>query len=477
MTTIYNNIIEMLSRFNIIVTVDANDGIGKENYQGECIIPDAFGTAANMKFIREKTIGSGRNVCIMGRYTYELYGSTPLPDRTTCVISSVMKSETNNQILTFTSLVDALQGIAACHKYETVYIIGGEKLFNDVINRFLYLCDNIYVTKWKTNFECSKFFPFDKISQYPQNSDPIKTRDYTRYTFCPNIIHPEYGYLKLLQRIHESGDLSCDRTGTGTYSEFGVRLEFDISKHIPILTTKEVNYRHAIAELLWMLSGSTDSKLLEVQGINYWKSNTSKNFLESRGLNYREGDLGPAYGFQWRHSSAEYTGCESNYTDQGIDQIQRLIHDIKTTPSSRRLIVDSWNVKDIDKMALPCCHNMFQFHVSGDRQYLDIQVYQRSGDMFLGIPYNLIMYSVLCHIISHLTHLTPRKYVHIIGDAHIYKNHMDAVRKQLTRTPRPMPTIRILNPEQILELSDFNMDNIQIENYESCPKIPAPMSV
>ena len=250
-------------------------------------------------------------------------------------------------------------------------------------------------------------------------------------------------------------------------------MEFDISKSIPLLTTKKVFYNMIIKELLWFVSGSTDSKVLEKQGVKIWAGNSSKEFLKQRKLPYREGDIGPGYGFQWRHWGAEYNGCDSDYKNKGIDQLQNLINEIKNNPNSRRLILSAWNVCQLTKMSLPPCHMMCQFNVSG--KYLDCQLYQRSADMFLGVPFNIASYAIFTYMIAHVTGLKPRKLIHVIGDAHVYVNHVDQCKTQIERKPNPFPTLRI--DGDIKTIDDFELKHFVIENYEHHPAIRATMAV
>lgn len=274
-------------------------------------------------------------------------------------------------------------------------------------------------------------------------------------------------YLNLLKKIVDKGEFRSDRTGTGTISIFGEMMKFDLRDKFPLLTTKKLNFDTIKKELLWFISGSTNSKILEEQGINIWKGNSSKEFLSARNLDYEEGEIGPGYGFQWRY-------CGANYPNKsgGIDQLKKVIEDIKSNPTSRRHIVSSWDVCNIDKMALPPCHCFFQFYV--EDEYLDCMMYQRSGDMFLGVPFNIASYSLLLLIIAKLTGLKARYFNHVIGDAHIYSNHIEQAKLQLSREPYDSPTITLLD---INDIDDINPCNIILENYNHHPFIKAQMAV
>lgn len=281
----------------------------------------------------------------------------------------------------------------------------------------------------------------------------------------------ESQYLDLMRKILTEGEERDDRTGTGTISIFGERMVFDISESFPLLTTKKVFFDKIISELLFFISGKTDTKILESQNNNIWKGNTRKEFLEKKGLTWEEGDMGPGYSFQWRHYGDEYKGCNFEY--KGIDQLNNLIEGIKNDPFGRRHILCSWNVKDLDSMALPPCHCLVQFYVSKDGK-LDCQMYQRSADFFLGVPFNIASYSLLTYMIAHVCNLKPRKFIHIFGDTHIYKNHIEQVEKQLERQPYNFPTLSL--NDKIDNIFNFKSDDFTVNNYQCHPYIKAEMS-
>ncbi len=461
-----------LAQFSIIVACDAGNGIAKN---GE--IP--WNAEQDMKFFRETTLGKGRNVVIMGRLTYESIPeeARPLKGRKCVVISRSWKQEAHPDISVYPSLTDALAGIACCASYEDVFVAGGEQLYIEAIRDFSYLCKKIYVTRFKNDYTCDQFFPFDSVKELKQASEPTKTTNYCRYTFLPSETHNETQYLNLLKSIKDQGESKPDRTGIGTKSIFGARMEFDIRDRIPILTTKRVFYETVIRELLFFISGKTDTRILEDQNVKIWKGNTNKAFLEKAGLAYNEGDMGPMYGHQWRHCGAPYIGCDEDYAKHGIDQLAELIENIKHDPHSRRHILSSWNVQQLPQMVLSPCHVLAQFNVSGDKKWLDCQLYQRSGDMFLGVPFNIASYAFLTYMIAHVCGLRPRSLVHVIGDAHIYNNHGEQVKTQLKRTPRPFAKLSFRNATRLHTIDDFVFDSFIIENYSSWPAITADMAI
>ena len=261
-------------------------------------------------------------------------------------------------------------------------------------------------------------------------------------------------YLQLLQHILDNGVSKTDRTGTGTISTFGYQMRFDLNKGFPLVTTKKVHLKSIVYELLWFLKGDTNIQYLKENGVRIWDEWADAN-----------GDLGPVYGKQWR-SWACNNGKE-------IDQISEVIEQIKTNPDSRRLIVSAWNVADLPEMALMPCHNMFQFYVAKGR--LSCQLYQRSADVFLGVPFNIASYALLTMMIAQVCGLQPGEFVHTFGDVHIYSNHLEQVKLQLSREPYPLPQMR-LNPD-VKNIFDFTYEDFTLTNYQSHPAIKAAVAV
>ena len=249
-------------------------------------------------------------------------------------------------------------------------------------------------------------------------------------------------------------------------------MEFNLENSFPLLTTKHVGYKTVLRELLWFINGNTDNQSLNDKKVHIWDQNSSREFLDSRNLSYEEGDLGQYMVFEWRHFGAEYKSCNDDYTNEGIDQLKYIIDEINNNPT-RRIIMSSWNPSDLDKMALPPCHILCQFHVNSKKKTLDCQLYQRSADMFLGVPFNIASYSFLTYIIAKLTDYKPGKLIHILGDCHIYESHLESVKEQLTRVSMYEFPKLILSDE----LNDI--DNIkeyfEIKDYNHYSKISAPM--
>lgn len=261
-------------------------------------------------------------------------------------------------------------------------------------------------------------------------------------------------YLNLLDRILRDGVQKDDRTGTGTLSVFGHQMRFDLSEGFPLLTTKKLHTKSIIYELLWFLKGDTNVRYLQEHGVRIWNEWADEN-----------GDLGPVYGHQWR-SWPDYDGGV-------IDQIEYVLNQIRTNPNSRRMIVSAWNVAEVNKMALPPCHTLFQFYVANGK--LSLHLYQRSADTFLGMPFNIASYSLLCMMIAQVTGLEPGEFVYTTGDTHLYLNHIEQARLQLTREPRPLPTMQ-LNPD-VKSLYDFKFEDFELVGYDPWPHIKADVSV
>ncbi|WWC59564.1 thymidylate synthase [Kwoniella dejecticola CBS 10117] len=300
--------------------------------------------------------------------------------------------------------------------------------------------------------------------------------------------HEEYQYLDLISRIMAQGQSRPDRTGTGTLALFAPpSFRFSLENSIlPLLTTKRVFLRGVIAELLWFVNGSTDSKLLSDQGVGIWDGNGSKEFLTKNGLGHRrEGDLGPVYGFQWRHFGAEYTDADGDYRDKGVDQLKEVIWKIKNNPTDRRIILSAWNPKDLPLMALPPCHMFCQFYVTlpspsiaDDKPKLSCLMYQRSCDLGLGVPFNIASYALLTHMIAYITDTVPHEFILQMGDSHIYKDHVDPLKIQLEREPRDFPTLRFKRTrEEIGDIDGFTVDDFVVEGYKPHGKIEMKMSL
>ena len=286
----------------------------------------------------------------------------------------------------------------------------------------------------------------------------------------------EYQYLNLIKDVLNNGYWENTRNGK-TITKFGVNMRFSLKdNNFPLLTTKKMAWKSCAEELFWFIRGSTDNEELKNKNVKIWNANSSREFLDSRGLyNNKENDLGPIYGFQWRHFNASYNGRYPNYENKGVDQLQRIIDDLKNikTRNSRRHILTSWNPCQIDEMALPPCHLLCQFNVR-DNKYLSCALYQRSGDIGLGVPFNIASYSLFTIILARHCDLIPDEFVHFIGNAHIYENHIDSLKEQIDRVPLPFPKIQIKNYYN--NINDYNINDIEwISDYKHLDSIKMDM--
>ncbi len=315
--------------------------------------------------------------------------------------------------------------------------------------------------------------------------------------------HEEYQYLDLLKNILENGVEKGDRTGVGTKSIFGAQMRFDLRKQFPILTTKKVFWKGVVEELLWFMRGDTDSKLLEGKGVKIWQGNTSRDFLDKHNppLRYPEGEIGPGYGFQWRNWGGTYESktestefVQKNNKDggysfsptnekftvkkeyDGIDQLSNVIEMLRTNPNDRRMIVNAWNPEQINDMALPPCHMFFQFYCANNE--LSCHMYQRSCDIFLGVPFNISSYALLTYIISNIVGMLPGDFIWSGGDCHIYNNHVEQVKQQLTREPKTFPNLKILKTLYSLkDINNLEFADFFLDGYDPHAGIKAEMAI
>jgi len=296
----------------------------------------------------------------------------------------------------------------------------------------------------------------------------------------PEVNPEEMQYLDVCRDILANGVRRGDRTGTGTLSKFGVQMRYSLRDGtLPLLTTKRTFWRGVAEELLWFVRGSTNANELAEKDVRIWDGNGSKEFLDSRGLGHREeGDLGPVYGFQWRHFGADYTDMHADYEGKGVDQLADCIDKIINNPEDRRIVLSAWNPKDLEMMALPPCHMFCQFYVDTEKNELSCQMYQRSADMGLGVPFNIASYALLTHMIAKVTGRKPGDFVHTIGDAHIYLNHVDALMEQLERKPRAFPVLKFKdNGKAYDDIDGFAFEDFEVVGYKPHATIKMKMAV
>lgn len=474
----------------------------------------AYRISDDLKYFQEitqKCTPGMRNAVVMGRLTYESLPKKhrPLSERLNIILSQSPQmlseldqtSQSKPSILVRSNLESVITELQLRQDVEQIFIIGGGQIYKEAIT--LGDIDKIYITQVEHNLlnnldnsQHLTYGPYLGSSFIPISSSELQTSQgkvYSKGKYLEQSLgykfliyqnirnnecqknHPEYQYLEMLKEVITKGHRRATRNGF-TYSSFGHRMEFELSQHqIPILTTKRVAIKTAIKELLWFISGDTSNTTLQKEGVHIWDGNSSREYLDSLGMNNRQvGDLGPVYGFQWRHSGAKYIDFETNYEGQGIDQLQQAIEMLRKEPFNRRNIVCAWNPSDLSEMALPPCHLMFQWYVE-DNNRLSLQMYQRSGDSFLGIPFNIASYSMLIHMVAWVTGLTPGRFIHIIGDFHAYEEHLEAIQEQLEREPYPFPTVHF--KRKIDNIDNFKLEDIEIKDYQCHKSIKAKMIV
>ncbi|XP_077253526.1 putative bifunctional dihydrofolate reductase-thymidylate synthase isoform X2 [Tasmannia lanceolata] len=506
--------------FQVVVAATRNMGIGKDGK-----LP--WKLPSDLKLFKAITMATidplKKNAVIMGRKTWESipFEHRPLPGRLNVVLtrSGSFDIATAENVVMCGSMGSALELLAASPyslSIEKVFVIGGGQILREeTLNAPG--CDAIHITEIETNIECDTFIPSIDVSAFQpwyssfplvENNIRYSNVTYVRvrstimigslakhngvltdsnldtfkfevenFSFLPKTIferHEEYLYLRQIQDIIANGTPKDDRTGTGTLSKFGCQMRFNLRKSFPLLTTKKVFWRGVLEELLWFISGSTNAKVLQAKGIHIWDGNASRDFLDSIGLTGREdGDLGPIYGFQWRHFGASYTHMHADYTGKGFDQLLDVIDKIKNNPDDRRIVLSAWNPSDLKLMALPPCHMFAQFYVAHGE--LSCQMYQRSADMGLGVPFNIASYALLTCMIAHVCDLIPGDFIHVLGDAHIYRTHVRPLQDQLQKLPKPFPVLKI-NPQK-KDIDSFEAADFTLVGYDPHQKIEMKMAI
>ncbi len=460
--------------FSLLFAADINSGGFAYNSK----LP--WNVKPDLKFFFETTCKeykkNCKNVLIMGNKTFMSKPKLDNNNRFELVLSTKIKGKNY-----FESLDPCLQFCKNNQdKIGKIFVIGGKDLLENASTDPR--CEEIVLTlfDFENKIEYDTFIDYKKITHNFYNTYTDVSKSICSINKCNvSIMNKKYikyhttenNYLKLLRDVIDNGEKRNDRTGTGTLSLFGNQIEIDIENSFPLLTTKKLNFKNIIVEVLWFLSGSTNTKFLVDNGVNIWNDNTSREFLDKRGLfDYKEGDIGPLYGYQWRNFGGDFKNPDS----KGIDQIDRMLKILKTDPTSRRIFMSAWNPSDLDKMVLEPCHLSLQLYVS-ENKYLDGKLYMRSNDLFLGAPWNIAGYSLLIYMFGHLSGYKPRKLIYSIGDSHIYSNHISQVYEQLSRPTRPFPKLKITKNCSTFE--DFDIDSFILEEYDPHPFIKANMAV
>ena len=447
--------------------------------------------------VKDKT---KQNAVLMGRKTFLSMNSTLLKNRKNIIISNnkyflknyLNKNKNNKDMILFNTIDKSIDFCQKDKSIETLYIIGGECIYDYFIKQNI--ADKIILTEIKNpinnfgdiffpnisnNYALIKSKSYEETdvlcnvsnTKYPKISYDINDYINTSKNNISSIKTDEYNYLNVLKDVLYYGKERQTRNSK-TISKFGIKMEFnDINEHFPLLTTKKMYWKGIKEELLWFINGDTNSTLLEDKHVNIWKGNSNRDFLDNNQFShYQEGECGPIYGFQWRHFNAPYPIID-NKNKGGIDQLQNCIDLIKSDPYSRRIFMSSWNPCQLKDMVLPPCHVSYQFYVTDDGK-IDCQMYQRSGDIFLGVPFNIASTALLTSMIANITGYSPGKISIIIGDAHIYKNHIESIEEQLTRKPYGFPKLYIKNRNTI---DEFNSNDLQLVSYYSHKSIKSDM--
>ncbi|KAF0977510.1 hypothetical protein FDP41_003502 [Naegleria fowleri] len=466
------------------------------------------------------------NAVIMGRKTWESIPAKfkPLSNRVSIVMTSSSSFESCSHTR-FVKNIDELFALLSINEFHRVFVAGGSTIYKILLPythviHYTNIVESITTSTSSTNtntIQVDTYFPirllpslngytsiplqggggggsgsggvFIQVMMTTDGNDeptrrrmkPTRREDRIQYyeflTFERR--HEEFQYLDILRDliVYSGSSIRSERTGVGTISKFGYQLRFSLRNHtFPLLTTKRVFWKGVAKELLWFISGDTNARTLSSQDVHIWDGNASRQYLDSIGLTHREEmDLGPVYGFQWRHWGAHYETMHTNYSQKGIDQLKKCVDTIRHNPTNRRIILSAWNVSDLPQMALPPCHLLCQFWVDTDTQELSCQMYQRSCDMGLGVPFNIASYALLTCMMAQVCGLKPGDFVHCCGDCHVYSNHIEPLKVQLERNPKHFPKL-YLNPN-VKEMDDFKFEDFVLKDYEPHPTIKMEMAV
>lgn len=470
----------------ILALCKKNNGVGNN---GNLPWPHISGDMIYFKKITENSI------VIMGRKTWESLPEKhrPLKNRINIIISNSLNNEDiekyENTYISKTPEMALVKG-TLLNPYSKIFVIGGGDIYNYYLEKLPNKIIDVYVTEIYNTYKCDKTIDYQKIKEMFKLIDVSTFQEdnnihyrFLKYTERLSSIKEwqnieENNYLYMLEDIIINGQKRINRTGTDTLSKFGVNFTFDLTDTFPVLTTKRMFVRGIFEELLFYLSGSTNNNKLVEKNVNIWNDNTSREFLDKRGLsNYVVGDMGETYGFNFRHFGADYLGCEHDYSDLGYDQLKNVIDLIKNDPTSRRIIINLWNPSTLDKAALPSCLFCYQFNVDIVNNRLDILLNMRSSDFFLANNWNVCTGAFLVHLICNLEdiNLTPGKLHMMCGDTHVYENHLKAANEVLKRKTRPFPKLLVKNKRK--RITDFTYDDIELLDYYPYKNIPVKMAI
>lgn len=453
---------------NLIIAMTPEGGIG---INGKLPWHDP----EELKIFKKTTLN---HILVMGRKTLE---SLPhLPNRTLVGLSRNTNLDTKhykNKCVFFNTVEKIIAHCIRRHPNKKIFIAGGGCFYDFILNRYSHLISRVYLSVMKKDILCDTYTNRDFKRMYTEHTIYKKTfTHYIKTNYPPKCSNKEeLQYINLLIDVIDNGDERMSRNST-VKSIFSKHLKFDLRNGFPLLTTKKMFIRGIFEELLFFIKGQTDSKILEKKKVNIWKGNTNRQFLDQTGkTNRSEGILGPMYGYQWRYFNAEYDEKTAQPLEKGIDQLENIITLIKTQPNSRRIVMTDFNPSQIHLGVLPPCHSLvLQFYVQN--KFLDMFCYNRSSDLFLGLPFNIASSALLLILIAEVCNLTPRYFNLSLGDAHIYEAHYDAVKTQITRNPYNFPTLKINKKlENIKDIESMVFGDIEIYNYTYHSRIKAPM--
>lgn len=469
-----------IKKFNVILATDNAGGFGfKNNIPWKFHIDSEFFKFITTNHTILPGINTAENILIMGRNTWESMNKLPLPNRISFVITSkheeLSKNNINKKIKFFPDFFSAYT-TAINHNDSDIWVIGGYNIYDEALKHWA--CDKVYWTKIEGKFQTDVFIDINKYNIQWNNSifkRDLNIKDCIKYDliFYQGEVIPgiEQKYLATLYDIIINGEQRSTRNAI-TDSMFNKTISWNLDDGFPLLTTKKMFWKGIVEELLFFIRGDTNTTKLSSKGIHIWEGNTSREFLDKMGFNYEVGEMGPMYGYQWRYFNKPYPKNNSN--NKGIDQLKKVIEEIKNNPTSRRLLLTDFNPAQVDQGVLYPCHSLIiQFYVQNGS--LNCSMYQRSNDFFLGTPFNIASTSLLLNIISQLTELKPGTINLVMGDYHLYQDHLKVALEQIKRIPKKLPQLKMSNFKTLEEVEKSSWIDYQLVNYESYPTIKATM--
>ena len=462
-------------RIDVIVCVDKTYGIGKDG-----TIP--WRSAADLKYFREKTTKTAKpeykNAVIMGRKTWQSIPEKyrPLPDRINIIVSSTIDPPDAPDTYVASSYEAALELTDTFPNVDQTFAIGGASIYEAALQdkRLRY----VYMTQLTVSHDCDTHFPAKYLSTLEHTDTTELDASATVNTYTnPN--REEERMLTVMREILDEGIKNADRTGVGTLSVFGKQMEYDLTTSFPLMTTRKAYMRQILEEFKFIMSGSTDVTELQKRRVHIWDDNTTREFLDNRGLTHLpEFDMGPTYGFAMRHYGATYKTCKDDYTNQGFDQLKYVVDTIKSDPTSRRIRISIWDPTHIFDVALTPCLNQFDFYVNTERGTLELLAFLRSSDTFLALMWNTTYCAIFCHVVAKLTGLKAGRLIMNTANSHLYLNHLEQAREQVSRKPYPFPSAHLMRDLETLEdIQSLEVSDFRIRGYTAHPAIKASMAV